>query len=443
MNIRASLKTTSAVVLLCVQVLAAQRDQIQSGTSAVGPKAIRLALPEFQSPAPGEQGDRLARVFNETLWGDLEFSGNIELASRSFYPRGSFASPADIRPQEWTAPGIEAQYIAYGSLSLANNRLSATGRLRDLGGQQDSIASNFPGFNAEDESARIAAHNFADRILEQLGFGKGVARTQIAFVSDRSGNKEIYVMDYDGNNPHRLTSTGTIAITPAWSPVDERIAYTAWRPGPQIEITSAAGERHSFTQPAGVANYLPSWSPDGKSIVYSSRRDGDTEIYLADADGKNARRLTNARGIDTSPVFNPATGRRIAFVSSRNGTPQIFTMSSDGTDVQQVTDEGGAQNPAYSPDGKMIAFAWQKPGSGGFDIFLYDTATQRFTQLTNSAGNNERPSWAPDGKHIAFQSNRSGTTQIYAMTVDGKKVRQLTNTRGINEGPTWSRYGTP
>jgi len=429
----------AVLVLLWAQGLAARQDTINSGIDRKGVAAVRVAVPEFQAPA-GAKGASLAKVFNETLWADLEFSGNLELASRSFYPSGVFSVPGDIKPEEWKAPGLAAQYIAYGSLSLTNNRFSATGRLRDLGTPQDFFGSNFSGFSDEEESARVVAHNYADRILEQLGFGKGIARTQIAFVSNRSGNKEIWVMDYDGNNPHRLTSTGTIAITPSWSPVDDRVAYTAWRPGPQVEITSVSGGRQAFAQPGGVANYLPSWSPDGKSIVYSTGRDGDTEIYLADADGKNAKRLTKSKGIDTSPVFNPATGRRIAFVSSRSGRPQIYTMSFDGTDVQQVTDEeSDAQNPAYSPDGKMIAFAWQKPRTG-FDIFLYDTVTQRFTQLTESAGNNERPSWAPDGKHIAFQSNRSGTTQIYAMTVDGKKVRPLTNTSGINEGPTWSRY---
>ena len=432
-----------AALLAYGAVMLAQ-DQITGGLTRSGPQAIRVAIPPIRSASGGEKEERLARVFYDTLWADLDFSGNLELASRSFYPTGIFAVPADIKVEDWTAPGVTAQYVAYGSVLLNNGRFSATGRLRDLAAEQDSVASVFPGFNDQDESARLAAHNFADRILEQLGFGRGIARTQIAFVSDRGGNKEIYVMDYDGTNPHRVTATNNIAITPSWSPKDDRIAYTAWRPGPQIEIVSATGGRHPFAQPAGVTNNVPSWSPDGKSILYSSRRDGDYEIYLADEDGRNARRLTHSPDIDTSPVFNPATGRHIAFISRRSGTPQLYTMNSDGTDVQRITDEGGdAENPAYSPDGTLIAFAWKKSGNPTFEIFLYEIATQKFFQLTSNAGDNERPAWAPDGKHLVFQSNRTGSTQIYSMTVDGRKLLQLTNSRGINEGPTWSGYATP
>jgi TolB protein len=116
-------------------------------------------------------------------------------------------------------------------------------------------------------------------------------------------------------------------------------------------------------------------------------------------------------------------------------------MEADGTNVQRIITEGGdAENPAWSPDGRIIAFAWQRSGSGNFDIYLHQLATGRNTQLTRGTGNNERPTWAPDGKHIAFQSNRSGTLQIYSMLADGSKVRQLTNTGRYNEGPSWSGY---
>ncbi|HET9941794.1 MAG TPA: translocation protein TolB, partial [Terriglobia bacterium] len=309
-------------LLLFSSLLFAQQDRINDvGITTSSLKAIRLALPEFRFATPGPRSDQLAKVFNETLRRDLDFSGNLEIVSPSFYPLGTFALPADIKAEDWTRAGVEAHYVAYGSLSLNGTRFTVAGRLRDLGTQREPVASNFPGFNDQDESARLAAHNFADRILEQLGFGRGISRTQIAFVSDRGGNKEIYVMDYDGENEHKLTAHGTIAIAPRWSPVDNRIVYAVWRAsGPQIAITSASSERFTFAQATDVANNAPSWSPDGKSIVYSSQRDRDSEIYSADADGQNSRRLTNSRGIDVSPTFNPATGRRIVFVSSRSGS---------------------------------------------------------------------------------------------------------------------------
>jgi TolB protein len=443
LKVSARLKRPVVAVLLALSLAAATSEgQIDTGITGFGPKAVRIAVADLKFVAENAQTAQLTRVFNETLVKDLDFSGNLELASRSFFPPGTFALPADIKPDDWRP--TSAQYVVYGSLALNGNRFSATGFMRDLNTDTDSLSrAPFAGTYDED-GARLAAHRLADKILETLGFGKGIAETQIAFVSNRTGQKEIYVMDYDGNNPRKLTAIRNIAMAPSWSPVDDRIAYTAWRADgtqPRIEILSASGERQNFAQATGFSNRIPSWSNDGKSIVYTSNRDGNSEIYWANADGSEPRRLTSNPRIDMSPSINPATGRQIAFISNRDGTPQLYTMDSDGTNVARITVEGGdAENPAYSPDGKMIAFAWQKPRSGGFDIYLYNVGMRNFSQLTSDSGSNERPTWAPDGKHLAFVSNRTGNSQIYAMTVDGKKVRQLTNTAGINEGPTWSGF---
>jgi TolB protein len=439
----ASLKqlVVAAVIFAASFLQATPQDIDEVGvTGRGGLKFVKIAVPELKFTAPTAQTATLARIFNETLWNDLDFSGNLELASRSFYPTGTFSRSAEIKAEDWTKPGISAQYVVYGSLALRGNSFNVEGYLRDLVAEQDAIASNFPG-TYDEEGARRTAHLFADRILEQLGFGKGIARTQIAFVSSRTGDKEIYVMDYDGNNQRKLTAVRNVAIFPNWSRAGDLISYTVMRTGPQqIEIISSSGERQPFEQPRGFINYVPSWSPDGKFIAYASNRDGNMEIYLANADGTNPKRLTNSPGIDTSPSINPATGAQIAFISKRSGSAELYVMDSDGTNTTRITEEGGeVGNPAYSPDGKMIAFAWQKPRSGGFDIYMYDVGMRKFTQLTSDSGSDERPTWAPDGKHIAFQSNRNGTTQIYSMILNAPdKARQLTNSAGINEGPTWS-----
>jgi len=127
-------------------------------------------------------------------------------------------------------------------------------------------------------------------------------------------------------------------------------------------------------------------------------------------------------------------------VSDRSGTQQIYIMDAEGTNLQRIIDDGGdAEYPSWSPDGQNIAFAWQKPGTGRYDIYIHNLGTGRNSQVTSDAGTNERPSWAPDGRHLVFASTRSGSWQIYSMLANGLKVRQLTKT-GRNEGPAWSSY---
>jgi TolB protein len=105
-----------------------------------------------------------------------------------------------------------------------------------------------------------------------------------------------------------------------------------------------------------------------------------------------------------------------------------------------TTGEGDAVNPAWSPDGQHIAFAWTRGFEpGNFNIFIMDVASREITlQLTHGAGRNENPSWAPDGVHVVFSSTRGGKTQIYTSLANGGAVQQLT-TQGNNEKPVWSK----
>ena len=110
----------------------------------------------------------------------------------------------------------------------------------------------------------------------------------------------------------------------------------------------------------GGSNQSPAWSVDGARIAFSSSRTGDPEIWVVDANGGNLRRITNFRGPDVSPTWNPKTNSQLAWVSGRTGLPQIYTMDQDGANIQRLTDGGYAISPSWSPNGQFLTFSWNR-----------------------------------------------------------------------------------
>jgi len=294
-----------------------------------------------------------------------------------------------------------------------------------------------------ENAARLIAHKFADEIIMRLGGGiAGICESQIYFVSDRSGHKEIWVMDYDGSNQRQLTHLGSIALSPRISPDGSRLAFSSLtKSGWDIMMFSLDLNRMVSFPRFGGTNLSPAWSGDGLKLAFSSSRGGESQIYVSDASGGNLRRLTSNKGPDVSPVWNRKTGAQIAFVSGQTGLPQVYTMEADGTNQQRVTDQGYAVSPAWAPNGQFLSMAWIRkygPGEpGASDIYLMDIASKQWVQLTHDGGRNDFPSWSPDGRHIVFQSSRSGKEEIWMMLADGTKTRQLTFT-GRNTQPNWT-----
>jgi TolB protein len=420
------------------------QDWVKTGTG-LGVEKVRLAVPDFKPSTGDPQNTALLKTFNDTLWNDLDVSGVVELVSKSFYPLQTPAQPPDVNFIAWNSPPPNAGMLAFGTLGVTSGNLTVQGWLFDVKNTQSpQVLGKQYGGTADEAGARLIAHKFADEIIFRLGGGiSGIAESSIYFVSDRSGHKEIWAMDYDGSNQHQLTHLGSIALSPRISPDGSRVAFSALtKTGWEIMMYSVDLNRLVSFPHMGGTNLSPAWSADGAKLAFSSSRTGESQIWVTDASGANAKRLTTDRGLDVSPVWNRKTDAQIAFSSDRASPyPQIYTMEADGTNQQRITDQGYGVSPNWSPNGQFLTFAWVRhygPGEpGSRDIYLMDIASKQFVQLTHDGGRNDSPSWSPDGRHIVFQSSRSGKEEIWSMLADGTKVQQLTFT-GRNTQPNWS-----
>ncbi len=274
--------------------------------------------------------------------------------------------------------------------------------------------------------------SFIVLVLTSLTVGVD-AQAQIVFISQRDGHfrddipgipklpaAEIYIMDADGGNQRNLTN-----------------------------------------HPARDSS--PSWSPDGKRIVFVSDRDGHvhakrgsptSEIYVMDADGGNPQNLTNSPFHDSSPSWSP-DGKRIAFHSNRDwDNPhniEIYVMDTDGGNEQRLTENRDEdRQPSWSPDGKRIVFSAVRDGhfKNNLDItseiYVMDADGGNEQRLTENRRFDENPSWSPDGKRIAFSADRRGdfeNYEIYVMDADGGNEQRLTENRRFDENPSWSPDG--
>ncbi len=408
---------------------------------------LRLAAANFRPGVADSITSPLLSAFNTTLNNDLANAGVFDLVSKSMQPGGTPGSPAEINLAQWAAAPASAAMVAFGNLAVVNGQTEVKGYLDDTHNAQfPQVFAKLYTDAADTNGARQIAHKFADDIIFRLGGGiQGIAETKIYYVHfSGDGNKEIWAMDYDGANQHAITHLGEIALSPRVSPDNSRIAFSALgRDGFQIRMYSLLlGRPVAFNSP-GSTNISPAWAPSGQQLAYSSSRTGDPEIWVSDPQGALAHRITNSRGPDVSPTWNPKTGAQIAWISGRTGLPQVFIMDADGSGVQRMTDGGYATSPSWSPNGQFLTFAWNRkygPGApGGQDIYVMEIASKKWIQLTHGIGRCDFPSWSPDGRHIVFANAPNGRdrdSHLMTMLADGTGLRALTPSG--SDMPNWS-----
>jgi Tol biopolymer transport system component len=271
----------------------------------------------------------------------------------------------------------------------------------------------------------------------------GESAGRIAFQSNRDGNFEVYVINVDGSGVQRLTNEATFDGLPSWSPDGGKIIFSSGRErggsGLDVWVMNADGSGLKRLTNTVGENGRAVFSKDGSRIAFASTRtntaEGHAEIWVMNSDGSNQTRLTTDDRLANNPSWSP-DGGKIAFHSDRSGSSQIYVMNADGSNVQRLTNNSASdQAPAWSPDGKRIVFQSSRDFSGGSqnaEVYVMSADGSGQTRLTNRGTFSGSPSWSSDGTKIVFDSMQGGSEEVFIMNADGSGVTQVTSGAGDN-----------
>jgi TolB protein len=411
----------------------------------IGGVTPRFAVPECVAKRPDEASQAACRAITQVLRADLRFEDLFQFVPESLI--GAIPPLDPLKPvfDDWR--GIGAKILVATQAEVAGGELTLEVRVYFVDSGQAMLQRRYSG---RPENPRSFAHQASDDIMTLTQY-KGVARTRIAFVSDRTAtrerpSKELYIVDYDGFNPRQVTVNGSLNILPAWRPDGQALAYVSYRQGSPLVYLAKIYEGQSVANLTGERDYSqafsPAFSPDGRSLAFASNRAGNTDIFVAGADGSGPRRLTTTTAKDTAPCFSP-TGQEIAFTSDRTGTPQLWLMDSEGLNVRRLTTSSGSYNDgcAWNPAKQYSEIAYTaRLESGGpmrFDIAIIDLATRQVRQITQGRGSCEYPSWAPNGRHLVFSCERNRRWEITIADREGRIVQTVATGPGNNVQPDW------
>lgn len=419
------------LLLVCSSTLLyAQSGYIE--VTAPGNRLLKLAV---DSPRSLDQlpNPEAARLVSDVITNDLNMSGVVTVENRLQLPAVKDLNHAERDFTPWLNAGNDL--LVQSDYSINDGRLTIELRLFDIVNRKLITAERYLGSVKE---LRRFSHAFSDEILQAITGEKGPFTTRIAYVSSQTGNKEIYVMDWDGYNMVPLTKNGSINLNPDFSPDGRAILFTSYKRGnPDLYRRSLYNVAEVALSNRKGLNITGNWSPDGTKIALALSKDGDAEIYTLDKDGGHPARLTVNPALDLYPAWSP-NGKQLAFVSDRLGKPQIFVMNADGSDVRRLTTTGSYNvNPRWSPKGDKIAYS--RMTNGVFNIFTVALDGSSDTQLTNE-GTNENPSWSADGRFICFSSKRKSGDGIYVMRADGSGQVKVTQGKGAFFQPAWSAH---
>ena len=426
-----TLRILTLIVMLIPASASAQQEVVLKITE--GMSMISLALPEFVVRGASPVAQAAAQEIRQALSDDVKYSRIFLPIPKEYYGYIRPLDPDKIFFKDWDS--IQARLLLTGEVREDGGRIVFDGKIYDVKSERFIVGKRY---QADKNGLRLVAHKVADELLELHG-EKPIFTTKVAFVSNRDGNDEIYMMDYDGANPTRITFNKIKDYMPAWSPDQRTIAFTSYRGGSAGLYLRNIYEGTETPISTKGTNYSAAFSPDGKKLAFCSSmfEQGNSDIFIMDLETKKTKRLTYNAAADTAPSWSP-TGRELAFTTDRlgQGSPQIYLMDAEGSNVRKASFGGNYHDaPAWAPTGERIAFVSRVDNT--YDIYVLNLRLNQISKLTDIKMFTESPSWSPDGRHIIFASNLSGSMQIYSVDYDGTNLRRLTD-RGENKLPNWT-----
>lgn len=345
--------------------------------------------------------------------------------------------PSSIR-HDYVSKGIGVDLGAWSALGangvikgvISGGQTSVNLELRfyqATGGGNAALTKTYRG---NPDQLRTWMHDFVNRVIGVVTGIPGPFGTDLTFARKLGpGQKAVYAASMDGFGVRRVSSGGGVSMLPSFGA--GAIWYTRLSPKAMFITNTRVGGRRII----GGKGITMAPAICGDRLYFASSRQGNSEIYSANLDGTEVRRLTNSRWIDVSPTCGP--GSKLAFVSDRHGSPQVFTMNRDGSEVKRVTFRGNHnQTPAWCMDANqpLIAFSGR---DSNFDIFTVNVETQEYHRITQGQGDNKDPAFSPDCRILAFTSNRRGASGVYLSGLDGLDQNQVID--GNAETVRWQR----
>lgn len=317
----------------------------------------------------------------------------------------------------------DAQYLISGS---ANGNLTARATYKF--NKALLVNKSYSG-----ASLRRQAHTFADDFVKALG-RKGLGSSKIAFKADKGEYGEICIADFDGGGMQTITTDRVIVAAPDWASGKFALFYTSYKFGsPDIFFHDlSTGARKAVARHPG-SNISPASSPGGNKVAMILSKDGVVDLYVADADGSDVKRLTKTREDDSSPCWSP-DGKWICFATKINERRSLCKVPASGGAVQRIATAGisNPSEPDWSPDGKWIVFTAQM---GDFNLCVVPAEGGTATVLVSG----EDPSWGPNSRTVVYARRQGGRRVLSLLDVPTKQTKDVSRISGSNSQPSWAK----